>query len=165
MFIFLFISRWSHPSQINGVLEFYLIFLSHDNAERVLAYNSSEVFEDYTLRNLTPGTLYTITVAVSPLRLNFDFQFVRLYHIHSYVIVYVCACVCVCMAGLYRRWMYFKSTKPGSDWREHPWKCPCTTGHSFVPQYAQCHLDSYWHSEWWEGTHLHKNTKPWIFLK
>lgn len=115
MFIFLFISRWSHPSQINGVLEFYLIFLSHDSAERVLAYNNSEVFEDYTLRNLTPGTLYTITVAVSPLRLNFDFQFVRLYHIHSYVIVYVCACVCVCMAGLYRRWMYFKSTKPGSD--------------------------------------------------
>lgn len=165
MFIFLFISRWSHPSQINGVLEFYLIFLSHDSAERVLAYNSSEVFEDYTLRNLTPGTLYTITVAVSPLRLNFDFQFVRLYHIHSYVIVYVCACVCVCMAGLYRRWMYFKSAKPGSDWREHPWKCPCTTGHSFVPQCAQCHLDSSWNSEWWEGTHLHKNTKPWIFLK
>uniref|UniRef100_A0A3P9BUF9 Usherin n=1 Tax=Maylandia zebra TaxID=106582 RepID=A0A3P9BUF9_9CICH len=55
--------EWSHPSQINGVLEFYLIFLSHDSAERVLAYNSSEVFEDYTLRNLTPGTLYTITVA------------------------------------------------------------------------------------------------------
>lgn len=98
MFIFLFISRWSHPSQINGVLEFCLIFLSHDSAERVLAYNSSDVFEDYTLRNLTPGTLYTITVAVSPLRLNFDFQFVRLYHIHSYVIVYVCACVCAWQA-------------------------------------------------------------------
>lgn len=98
MFIFLFISRWSHPSKINGVLEFYLIFLSHDSGEPVLAYNSSEVFEDYTLRSLTPGTLYTITVAVSPLRLNFDFQFVNLYHhIHSYVIVYVCACVCVCV--------------------------------------------------------------------
>uniref|UniRef100_A0A3B5AVF4 Usherin-like n=1 Tax=Stegastes partitus TaxID=144197 RepID=A0A3B5AVF4_9TELE len=48
---------------INGVLEFYAIFLSHDGAEPVLAYNSSELFEDHTLRNLTPGTTYTITLA------------------------------------------------------------------------------------------------------
>ncbi|XP_069030560.1 usherin [Embiotoca jacksoni] len=55
--------EWSRPSQVNGVLEFYSIFLSHDGAEPVLAYNSSELFEDHTLRNLTPGTAYTITVA------------------------------------------------------------------------------------------------------
>ncbi|XP_051795531.1 usherin [Acanthochromis polyacanthus] len=55
--------EWSRPSQINGVLEFYSIFLSHDGAEPVLAYNSSELFEDHTLRNLTPGTTYTITLA------------------------------------------------------------------------------------------------------
>uniref|UniRef100_A0A672FK37 Usher syndrome 2A (autosomal recessive, mild) n=1 Tax=Salarias fasciatus TaxID=181472 RepID=A0A672FK37_SALFA len=55
--------EWSRPTQINGVLEFYSIFLSHDGAEPVLAYNSSELFEDCTLRNLTPGTTYTITLA------------------------------------------------------------------------------------------------------
>ncbi|KAM3624776.1 uncharacterized protein V6R79_001428 [Siganus canaliculatus] len=55
--------EWSRPSQVNGVLEFYSIFLSHDSKAPVVAYNSSELFEDYTLRNLTPGTAYTITVA------------------------------------------------------------------------------------------------------
>ncbi|TMS13118.1 Usherin [Larimichthys crocea] len=55
--------EWSRPSQVNGALEFYSIFLSHDGAEPVLAYNSSELFEDHTLRNLTPGTAYTITFA------------------------------------------------------------------------------------------------------
>ncbi|KAM9366692.1 usherin [Symphorus nematophorus] len=55
--------EWSRPSQVNGALEFYSIFLSHGGAEPVLAYNSSELFEDHTLRNLTPGTAYTITVA------------------------------------------------------------------------------------------------------
>ncbi|XP_060897032.1 usherin [Labrus mixtus] len=55
--------EWSRPSQVNGVLEFYSIFLSRDSAEPVLAYNSSDLFEDHTLRNLTPGTAYTITYA------------------------------------------------------------------------------------------------------
>lgn len=65
--IVLSLFRWSRPSQVNGALEFYSIFLSHDGAEPVLAYNSTELFEDHTLRNLTPGTYYTITLAVSPL--------------------------------------------------------------------------------------------------
>ncbi|XP_070762485.1 usherin [Enoplosus armatus] len=55
--------EWSRPSQVNGALELYSIFLTHDGAEPVLAYNSSELFEDHTLRNLTPGTAYTITLA------------------------------------------------------------------------------------------------------
>ncbi|KAA8595473.1 hypothetical protein FQN60_010764, partial [Etheostoma spectabile] len=55
--------EWSRPSQVNGALEFYSIFLSHDGAVPVLAYNSSKLFEDHTLRNLTPGTAYTITLA------------------------------------------------------------------------------------------------------
>ncbi|KAM7406312.1 hypothetical protein PAMP_000697 [Pampus punctatissimus] len=55
--------EWSRPSQVNGVLEVYSIFLSHGGLQPVLAYNSSELFEDHTLRNLTPGTAYTITVA------------------------------------------------------------------------------------------------------
>ncbi|XP_044201958.1 usherin [Thunnus albacares] len=55
--------EWSRPSQVNGVLEFYSIFLSHGGLEPVLAYNSSGLFEDHTLRNLTPGTAYTVTLA------------------------------------------------------------------------------------------------------
>ncbi|KAF7211777.1 usherin-like [Nothobranchius furzeri] len=55
--------EWSRPSQINGILEFYSIFLSHDGAEPALAYNSSELSEEHTLRNLTPGTTYSIRVA------------------------------------------------------------------------------------------------------
>uniref|UniRef100_A0A667ZN39 Usherin n=1 Tax=Myripristis murdjan TaxID=586833 RepID=A0A667ZN39_9TELE len=55
--------EWSRPSQVNGVLQSYSIFLSRNGAEPVLAYNSSELFEDHTLRNLTPGTVYTITLA------------------------------------------------------------------------------------------------------
>ncbi|KAM6942982.1 usherin [Xenentodon cancila] len=59
--------EWSRPSQINGMLESYSIFLSHDGAEPMLAYNSSELLEDHTLRNLIPGTAYTITVAACTL--------------------------------------------------------------------------------------------------
>ncbi|XP_068431767.1 usherin [Clinocottus analis] len=55
--------EWSRPSQVNGVLEFYSIFLSRDGAAPVLVHNSSELFEDHTLRDLSPGTVYTITVA------------------------------------------------------------------------------------------------------
>ncbi|AWP01780.1 putative usherin-like [Scophthalmus maximus] len=55
--------EWTRPSQVNGILEFYSIFLSHDGARPVLAYNSTELFEDHTLRDLTPGTTYTITLA------------------------------------------------------------------------------------------------------
>ncbi|KAF6731117.1 Usherin, partial [Oryzias melastigma] len=39
-------------SQINGVLEFYSIYLSPDGAEPLLAYNSTAVVEDHTLRKL-----------------------------------------------------------------------------------------------------------------
>lgn len=60
-----FRSRWSRPTHVNGVLEFYSIFLSRDGSKPVLIYNSSELFEDHTLRSLSPGTAYTITLAVS----------------------------------------------------------------------------------------------------
>ncbi|XP_068172657.1 usherin isoform X1 [Antennarius striatus] len=55
--------EWSRPSQVNGALEFYSIFLSRDGADPVLAYNSSELHEEHTLRNLTPGASYTVTLA------------------------------------------------------------------------------------------------------
>ncbi|XP_056269140.1 usherin isoform X3 [Pseudoliparis swirei] len=57
--------EWSRPSQVNGVLEFYSVFLSHGDggAAAALVHNSSELFEEHTLRDLTPGTLYTVTLA------------------------------------------------------------------------------------------------------
>lgn len=139
------LSRWSRPSQVNGVLEFYSIFLSHGGSEPVLAYNSSGLFEDHTLRNLTPGTAYTITLAVSPLLFHvFDFHC----HFQPYINVFVC------MSGLHRRWMYPKPPQPGSNWGEHPRKCSCTAGHCFVPQCTQRQLDTSWYSKWWEDTSL-----------
>ncbi|XP_029001116.1 usherin isoform X2 [Betta splendens] len=55
--------EWSRPAQLNGLLEFYSIFLRRDGDEPVLVYNSSEPCEDHALRNLTPGTAYSVTVA------------------------------------------------------------------------------------------------------
>ncbi|TNN67187.1 Usherin [Liparis tanakae] len=57
--------EWSRPSQVNGVLEFYSVFLSHGDggAAAALVHNSSELLEEHTLRDLTPGTLYTVTLA------------------------------------------------------------------------------------------------------
>ncbi|CAB1330699.1 unnamed protein product [Coregonus sp. 'balchen'] len=55
---------WSRPEQVNGVLEFYSVYLSVEGEEPVCVYNSSELFEDHTLRNLTPGTTYSFTVSV-----------------------------------------------------------------------------------------------------
>lgn len=59
------VTRWSRPSQVNGVLQFYAIFVSQDGAEPTVVHNSSKLVEEHTLRNLTPGTAYDITVAVS----------------------------------------------------------------------------------------------------
>uniref|UniRef100_A0A3Q2FNI0 Usherin-like n=1 Tax=Cyprinodon variegatus TaxID=28743 RepID=A0A3Q2FNI0_CYPVA len=55
--------EWSRPSQINGVLKSYSVFLSQDGSEPMLAFNSSELTEEHTLRSLTPGTSYSVTVA------------------------------------------------------------------------------------------------------
>uniref|UniRef100_A0A3B3X6F7 Usher syndrome 2A (autosomal recessive, mild) n=1 Tax=Poecilia mexicana TaxID=48701 RepID=A0A3B3X6F7_9TELE len=55
--------EWSRPSQIDGVLKFYSVLLSSDGSEPILAYNSSDLAEEHTLRSLTPGTFYSVTVA------------------------------------------------------------------------------------------------------
>ncbi|XP_051920397.1 usherin isoform X1 [Hippocampus zosterae] len=55
--------EWSRPSQVNGVLQFYAVFISQDGAEPAVVHNSSKLVEEHTLRNLTPGTAYAISVA------------------------------------------------------------------------------------------------------
>lgn len=134
------LSRWSRPSQVNGVLEFYSIFLSHDDAEPVLAYNSSDLFEDYTLRNLTPGTAYIITLAVSPSLLHHILS--CKIPVNASVFHYVCL-----MSGLHGGRVYLEPTEPGSDRGEHPRECSCATGHSFVPTCIQHQLDTSKQSE------------------
>uniref|UniRef100_A0AAV2LNE7 Usherin n=1 Tax=Knipowitschia caucasica TaxID=637954 RepID=A0AAV2LNE7_KNICA len=54
--------EWARPSQVNGVLESYSIFVSSDDGP-VLVHNATDLVEEHTLRNLTPGTAYNITVA------------------------------------------------------------------------------------------------------
>ncbi|XP_055085949.1 usherin [Periophthalmus magnuspinnatus] len=54
--------EWARPSQVNGVLESYSIFASTEDGP-VLVHNSTDLAEEHTLRNLTPGTAYDVTVA------------------------------------------------------------------------------------------------------
>ncbi|XP_072320975.1 usherin [Eucyclogobius newberryi] len=54
--------EWARPSQVNGVLEHYSIFVWSDDGP-IVVHNSTDLSEEYTLRNLTPGTAYNVTVA------------------------------------------------------------------------------------------------------
>ncbi|MGH0120773.1 UNVERIFIED_CONTAM: hypothetical protein FKN15_027139 [Acipenser sinensis] len=58
--------RWRAPTKINGVLERYLLYIStmeHEFGDSNIVYNSSELFHDYTVRHLTPGTSYFMRLA------------------------------------------------------------------------------------------------------
>ncbi|KAJ7988957.1 hypothetical protein DPEC_G00314570 [Dallia pectoralis] len=54
--------QWSRPRQVNGVLQYYCVYLSAEGAGPECVYNTSELFEDHTLRNLTPGSTYRFMV-------------------------------------------------------------------------------------------------------
>ena len=58
---------WEHPEELNGVLERYILYLSHSNPNEIgeEAYNSSDTFPYFTLTDLEPGVTYFIRVAVS----------------------------------------------------------------------------------------------------
>lgn len=137
------LSRWSRPSQINGVLKFYSVFLSSDGSDAILAYNSSEPAEEHTLRSLTPGTFYSVMVAVSPPNSNYFQTFLYLYFCVS-------TCVFLCLTGLHRRWVHQKPLEPHSDRGEYPRECSCSARHPSVPTFTQHQLDSSWDSKWWE---------------
>ncbi|KPP71102.1 usherin-like, partial [Scleropages formosus] len=55
--------QWSAPLEVNGVLEFYTLYLAAHGEEPIAVYNSSELFQDHTLRNLIPGSTYFIQIA------------------------------------------------------------------------------------------------------
>ncbi|XP_016350129.1 usherin-like, partial [Sinocyclocheilus anshuiensis] len=54
---------WAAPMEVNGLLEFYTLHQSALGEEPVVVYNSSELFEDYTVRNLVPGSSYLFQIA------------------------------------------------------------------------------------------------------
>ncbi|XP_071996224.1 usherin isoform X2 [Engystomops pustulosus] len=58
--------QWNEPDIVNGILERYMLHLSENmgNVSRWSAiYNSTELFLDYTLQGLTPGTTYFIKLS------------------------------------------------------------------------------------------------------
>uniref|UniRef100_A0A8C1J3X3 Usherin n=1 Tax=Cyprinus carpio TaxID=7962 RepID=A0A8C1J3X3_CYPCA len=55
--------QWAAPVEVNGLLEFYMLYQSALGEEPVVVYNSSELFEDYTVRNLVPGSIYLFQIA------------------------------------------------------------------------------------------------------
>lgn len=59
-------ARWSEPTQLNGVLQWYLLYVSV-NVSRIgeLVYNNSDFFTDYVIPDLEAGTQYFIRVGVS----------------------------------------------------------------------------------------------------
>lgn len=124
------LSRWSRPTQVNGVLEFYSIFLSRDGSEPVLVYNSSELLEDHTLRGLTPGRAYAITLAVSDSSCVLSEPRSGLHWRR------------VSLSGLHRGRLHAQPSRPGSHGGEQPGGRSRTSGDAFVPTRRQRELDA-----------------------
>ncbi|KAM9466939.1 usherin [Clarias gariepinus] len=55
--------RWSSPPEVNGQLQFYTLYQDVPGEEPVVVYNSSQLFEDHTLRDLVPGCTYLFQIA------------------------------------------------------------------------------------------------------
>ncbi|KAF7704133.1 hypothetical protein HF521_021205 [Silurus meridionalis] len=56
-------ARWSPPLEANGQLLFYMLYQALSTEEPIVVYNSSQLFEDHTLRNLVPGSTYLFQIA------------------------------------------------------------------------------------------------------
>ncbi|XP_053463887.1 usherin [Nycticebus coucang] len=55
--------QWKQPREVNGVLECYTLYISNDTHDFTIwnvIYNSTELFQDHTLRDLVPGNRYRI---------------------------------------------------------------------------------------------------------
>ncbi|KAM5165253.1 usherin [Mantella aurantiaca] len=58
--------KWKEPEIINGVLERYLLYITKDVTNASVwdpVYNSTELFQDYTIQRLIPGTTYFIKLS------------------------------------------------------------------------------------------------------
>ncbi|XP_062584554.1 usherin-like isoform X1 [Saccostrea cucullata] len=61
-------ARWTEPTQLNGVLQRYLLYVSEDNSSvGEIAYNNSDFFMDYIIPDLVAGTQYFIRVGACTL--------------------------------------------------------------------------------------------------
>jgi len=65
---------WETPDQLNGVLERYIVYVSTIEGDQgIVMYNNSDLFTDYTITDLTAGSNYYISVAVSTIHLNSNY--------------------------------------------------------------------------------------------
>lgn len=72
-------ARWSEPTQLNGVLQRYLLYVSVNvSSVGELVYNNSDFFTDYVIPDLEAGTQYFIRVGVSGVLYTVD-HFFNLY--------------------------------------------------------------------------------------
>ncbi|XP_030233283.1 usherin [Gadus morhua] len=55
--------EWSRPTQVNGVLTSYVVYLSREGAGPQPVYNTTHLRESHTLQHLRPGSTYTVSVA------------------------------------------------------------------------------------------------------
>ncbi|XP_053568734.1 usherin [Bombina bombina] len=58
--------QWEKPKQINGILDCYMLHISNNLNNRSswnTIYNSSELFVDYTIHKLIPGTKYFVKIS------------------------------------------------------------------------------------------------------
>ncbi|XP_049320201.1 usherin isoform X1 [Astyanax mexicanus] len=55
--------QWAAPLEVNGLLEFYTLYQAVPEEEPVVVYNSSELFQDHTVRDLVPGATYLFHIA------------------------------------------------------------------------------------------------------
>ena len=59
-------AQWTEPDQPNGILERYVLYVSEQSGEAGReVYNTTDLFKDYVITDLTAGTLYYVSVAVS----------------------------------------------------------------------------------------------------
>ncbi len=59
-------AQWTEPDQPNGILERYVLYVSEQQGEAGReVYNTTDLFRDYVITDLTAGTLYYVSVAVS----------------------------------------------------------------------------------------------------
>ncbi|XP_069464673.1 usherin [Ambystoma mexicanum] len=56
--------RWTQPKEIHGLLERYIVYVSEDGKSTWdVVYNSTDLFLDYTIQHLLPGTRYFVQLS------------------------------------------------------------------------------------------------------